>query len=165
MACKDFKPFFQPESKRGTTGSVRAEVHELARDLILYRLGKASDCPSITAENIRRLSDELEAQHGVFLDSMCHRLEVTPESARSKFVQVADEVFREGVNWGRIVALFTFGGRLAQNLQQNGHENVDEVAEWLEDYVIKLSDWIQGHGGWVSETESAATKYIHSSMK
>lgn len=148
MASEDFKHIFLHKTKRESTRSLSAEAHQLARDLILYRLGKASDCSSITAENIRRLSDELEAQHGVFLDSMCHRLEVTPESAHSKFVQVADEVFREGINWGRIVALFTFGGRLAQNLQQNGNENVDEIAEWLGDYITNLSDWIQEHGGW-----------------
>lgn len=127
-------------------------TRELARDFIWYRLGKASDCPSKTAENIRRLSDELEVQHGVFLDSMCHQLEITADSAHSKFVQIADEVFREGINWGRIVAVFTFGGRLAKNLQQSGEEKGEEIAEWLGDYMTKLSDWIQSHGGWVSAT-------------
>lgn len=140
MAFRDLNPHITKESI----------AHKLAQDLIFYRLGKASNCPSKTAENIRRLSDELETQHGIFLDSMCHRLEVTPESAHSKFVQVADEVFREGVNWGRIVALFTFAGRLALNLQQSGHDKGDEIAEWLGDYITKLSEWIQNHGGWVS---------------
>ena len=137
----------QDLDSNSTKGNI---AHELARDLILYRLGKASDCPSKTAENIRRLSDELETQHGIFFDSMCHRLDVTPATAHSKFVQVADEVFREGVNWGRIVALFTFAGRLALNLQQSGQEKGDEIAEWLGDYLTKLSDWIQSHGDWVS---------------
>jgi len=69
-------------------------------------------------------------------------------------VQVADEVFRDGVNWGRIVAIFAFGAKLAQYCMGNGlQQDVDEIVEWVGNYISSLSEWICAHGGWVSNTE------------
>ena len=129
---------------------VQREAHELAEDLISYRIGKRSTPPTPTSATLRRLSDQLEGRHAVLLNDMCTQLNVTTVGTRSKFTEVADEVFRGGINWGRIVALFTFGGRLAQACRRNGvAHDAEQVSTWVGDYVAGLSDWIGSQGGWV----------------
>lgn len=42
---------------------------------------------------------------------MCNRLNVLNGIVCVKFVQVVDEVFWDGINWGRIVVVYVFGGK------------------------------------------------------
>ena len=127
------------------------EAQSLAHDLVSYRIGKLSPPPNQTAAILRRLTDDLEDRHSAVLSNMCNRLNVVSGSAQSKFVQVADEVFRDGVNWGRIVAIFAFGAKLAQYCIRNGlQEDVDEIILWVGNYISSLSPWIHSQGGWVS---------------
>ncbi|EDO39531.1 predicted protein [Nematostella vectensis] len=139
-----------------TLETLNRQAHFLAQDLISYRTGNGRISTSLTARNMRRLSDELEERHGPLLCNMCNSLNMTANSAHEKFVQVADEVFKDGINWGRIVAVFTFGGRLAQFCARNGlHDGVREVEAWLGDYIANLSHWIQTQGGWVCTFETS----------
>jgi len=130
---------------------IREVAQSLAHDLVSYRIGKVTPPPTRTAAILRRLSDELEDRHSVVLSNMCNRLNVVNGTTQTKFVQVADEVFRDGVNWGRIVAIFAFGAKLAQYCMQNGlQEDVDEIILWVGNYISSLSQWIYSNGGWVS---------------
>ena len=130
---------------------IREEAQSLAHDLVSYGIGKVTPPPTRTAANLRRLSDELEDRHSVVLSDMCNRLNVVHGTMQTKFVQVADEVFRDGVNWGRIVAIFAFGAKLAQHCIRNGvQEDVDEIILWVGNYISSLSPWIFSNGGWVS---------------
>lgn len=127
------------------------EARSLARDLISYRTGSVIPPPSRSAVILRRLTDGLEDSHSAVLSNMCNRLNVLNGTARAKFVQVADEVFRDGINWGRIVAVYAFGGKLAQYCMRNGLEgDVAEIILWLGNYISSLSSWIQAQGGWAS---------------
>lgn len=128
------------------------KARSLARDLISYRVGSVNaPPPSRTALILRRLTDGLEDSHSAVLANMCNRLNVLSGTARSKFVQVADEVFRDGINWGRIVAVYAFGAKLSQYCMRNGlEEDVAEVVLWLGNYISGLSAWIQAQGGWPS---------------
>lgn len=125
------------------------EAKALAKDLVEYRTGKGNPPPSRTAAILRRLSDELEDRHPAVLANMCGRLNILTGSAHTKFVQVADEVFRDGVNWGRIVAIFAFGAKLAQYCFRNRLEKeADDIADWVGNYISSLSGWIRSNGGW-----------------
>ena len=137
---------------------LRQEAHLLARDLVTYRIGKASSPVTGTASTMRRISDELEEKHTTLLNNMCNQLNSQHGSTHTKFVQVADEVFHDGVNWGRIVAVFTFGAKLAEHYERIGaQENVEEVIEWIGSYISSLSDWIHNHGGWVGTMSCAVS--------
>ena len=143
-----------PETASNVSEDMRRvgeEARNLAHDLVLYRVGKNTPPPTRTAAILRRLSDELEDRHSTVLSSMCNRLNVVSGSAQTKFVQVADEVFRDGINWGRIVAIFAFGAKLAQYCMRNGlQQDVEEIIVWVGNYISSLSTWIHSHGGWVS---------------
>lgn len=134
-----------------STRRLHQQAHFLAKDIVSYRTGTGRISTNPTAQNLRRLSDELEQCHQTLLSNMCNTLNMTSDTAHQKFLQVADEVFRDGINWGRIVALFTFGGRLAQFCARNGmHDSIGDVQQWLGDYICGLSTWINRQGGWVS---------------
>ena len=78
------------------------------------------------------------------------KLEVNHEetTAAVTFKQVADEIFADGINWGRIVVLYTFGGRFATFGTQRQLNFSEEVIQWLGEYVFGMSEWIEGSGGW-----------------
>ncbi len=70
----------------------------------------------------------------------------------TNFFQLAEELFvaRE-VTWGKIVALFAFGARLAQHCSQNDlGDLVFDIATLLAQYSVdKLTPFLREHGGWV----------------
>ena len=151
MSCSQRSCFTHQDSDSEEIRRASQEAHRLAHDLVSYRIGKGSPPPSRSAAILRKLSDELEERHATVLANMCGRLNVLNGSAHTKFVQVADEVFRDGVNWGRIVAIFAFGAKLAQYCMGNGlQQDVDEIIAWVGNYISSLSEWISAHGGWVS---------------
>lgn len=55
------------------------------------------------------------------------------------------------MSWGKIIALFAFGARLAQHCQSNGMEDrVMEIAANLAQFANKkLTPFLKEHGGWV----------------
>nr|XP_019967054.1 PREDICTED: bcl-2-like protein 1 [Paralichthys olivaceus] len=80
------------------------------------------------------------------------QLDITPDTAYHSFKNVMDEVFKDGVNWGRIVGLFSFGGVLCvECVEKNMSELVSRIADWMTMYLDeRISPWIQSQGGWVS---------------
>ena len=129
------------------------EAKALAKDFISYRLGNGPILMSTTATTLRKLADQIEEQYPSLLSHLCHKLNITRTTAYTTFVEIASEVFVDGINWGRIVALFAFGGKLAVYCDQHNMKDlVSSVTEWVGRYVGGLSDWIENHGGWVRYT-------------
>ncbi|XP_029979481.1 apoptosis regulator Bcl-2-like [Sphaeramia orbicularis] len=72
-------------------------------------------------------------------------------SVRRNLAAVREEVFRDGVNWGRIVALMELGGAVSAELaRRGGASQVDDVAGWMEESLDSptLRGWIEDNGGW-----------------
>ena len=131
---------------------VARQSERLAKDFISYRLGHNPKPFSQTAVTLRRLADEIELQYPSLLNHLCHKLNISRNTAYSTFVEIASEVFADGVNWGRIVALFAFGGKLAVYCDQHNMKDlVDLVTDWVGKFISDLSEWIEKEGGWVSE--------------
>ncbi|NXP12687.1 BCL2 regulator, partial [Thinocorus orbignyianus] len=81
---------------------------------------------------------------------MSGQLHLTPFTARGRFVAVVEELFRDGVNWGRIVAFFEFGGVMCvESVNREMSSLVDSIAAWMTEYLNRhLHNWIQDNGGW-----------------
>lgn len=151
MSCLQPTRVVQDTAMSEEIRCISEEARNLAHDLVSYRIGKINPPPTRTAAILRRLSDELEDRHSMVLSNMCNRLNVVNGSAQVKFVQVADEVFRDGINWGRIVAIFAFGAKMAQYCVTHGlQQEVEEIIVWVGNYISCLSNWIHSNGGWVS---------------
>jgi len=116
---------------------------ELVFDFICFhKLGKLEYRSNTkAAAMLRKVGEELEEANKAFFNDAAKKLSVTAPV----FNAIADEVFREGINWGRIVSLYCFAGTVAVSLGGGG-----DVAGWLSEYMCqeKMVEWIAKAGGW-----------------
>ncbi|TKS79795.1 Apoptosis regulator [Collichthys lucidus] len=101
---------------------------------------------------LREAGDELERLYQPDFTEMSRQLYLTSTTAQRRFAEVIDELFRDGVNWGRIIAFFEFGGTVCVECvaKEEMTPQVDNIAEWMTEYLNgPLNSWIQDNGGWV----------------
>ena len=100
---------------------------------------------------LRKLSVELERSHSDFFDNVCDDLTLNRNDPRTTFRNVSERVLnRDSLNWGRVVSLFTFGGKLAEWFWNTHQEDkIEEVEEWLAESLSSKEGWIEENGGWV----------------
>lgn len=99
---------------------------------------------------LRDSADEFEELFTQAFSNLSSQLDITPDTAYHSFKSVMDEVFKDGVNWGRIVGLFVFGGVLCvECVEKDMSHLVARIADWMTMYLDENIDaWIQSQGGW-----------------
>ncbi|XP_031445124.1 apoptosis regulator Bcl-2 [Phasianus colchicus] len=99
---------------------------------------------------LRQAGDEFSRRYQRDFAQMSGQLHLTPFTAHGRFVAVVEELFRDGVNWGRIVAFFEFGGVMCvESVNREMSPLVDNIATWMTEYLNRhLHNWIQDNGGW-----------------
>ncbi|KAK6310748.1 hypothetical protein J4Q44_G00188030 [Coregonus suidteri] len=104
---------------------------------------------------LREAGDELERLYQPDFAEMSHQLYLTSSMAERRFREVIDELFRDGVNWGRIIAFFEFGGTICvECVNKEMTSQVDHIAGWMTEYLNgPLHSWIQENGGWEAFVE------------
>lgn len=97
--------------------------------------------------------NEFELRYSCAFSDLSSQLHITPATAYQSFESVMDEVFRDSINWGRIVGLFAFGGALCvECVEKEMSPLVAQIAEWMTVYLdTHIQPWIQEQGGWVSK--------------
>ena len=115
-----------------------------------HRLAAPADVGTLEAM-IRRTAREIERRYNAEFASMCDRLPCRPDTIRSTFSDVTREIFRDGINYGRIASLFAFSGAFAVHGIKHGiHDMIAVVPILTADFVDEyLAEWIDAHGGWV----------------
>lgn len=103
-------------------------------------------------EALQCSANEFELRYASAFSDLHHQLHITPATAYQSFENVMDEVFRSGVNWGRVVGLFAFGGALCvECVEKEMSHLVVRIMEWMTVYLDNhIQPWIQTQGGWVS---------------
>nr|XP_034342379.1 bcl-2-like protein 2 [Arvicanthis niloticus] len=103
---------------------------------------------------MRAAGDAFETRFRHTLSELVAQLHVTPGSAQQYFIQVSEELFQGGPNWGRLVAFFVFGAALcAESIDKNLEPLVRQIQDWMVAYLeIHLADWIHNNGGWTEFT-------------
>ncbi|XP_062841622.1 apoptosis regulator Bcl-2a [Trichomycterus rosablanca] len=99
---------------------------------------------------LREAGDEIERTYQRDFAAMSDQLQFTASNAQRRFTAVIEELFRDGVNWGRIVVFFEFGGTLCvDSVNREMAAQVDNIARWMTDYLNgPLQNWIRDNGGW-----------------
>ncbi|XP_047205795.1 apoptosis regulator Bcl-2-like [Girardinichthys multiradiatus] len=104
---------------------------------------------------LQSASDELEGLYHNDLQAQVAALQLQREisggAALRSLTLIRDEMFRDGVNWGRIVAMMALGGALSTEAARMGETGqVDDIADWMEESLESstLRGWIQNNGGW-----------------
>ncbi|XP_076829265.1 apoptosis regulator Bcl-2 isoform X2 [Brachyhypopomus gauderio] len=100
---------------------------------------------------LREAGDELERLYQPDFAEMSKQLHLTSITAQRRFTAVIDELFRDGVNWGRIIAFFEFGASVCvECVNKEMSSQVDNIAGWMTEYLNgPLHSWIQENGGWL----------------
>lgn len=103
-------------------------------------------------EALRDTGNEFELRYTGAFNDLHNQLHITPATAYQSFENVMNEVFSDGVNWGRIVGLFAFGGALCvECVEKEMNPLVGRIIEWMTFYLDNhIQPWIQSQGGWVS---------------
>jgi len=101
------------------------------------------------------VGEALEVRHPTVYTDILQQLNVralVDVNLRRLFMNVAKELFAEGINWPKIVSFFAFAGGLAVDCVLNGSSiHVTRVKTWTVEYIeSELADWIIQQGGWVS---------------
>ncbi len=105
---------------------------------------------------LRHCVTKMLDRHSIVFNGMMNRLRVDRNSdLKFGFHQLAEELFvRDVITWGKIVALFAFGARLAQHCGQNGlGDLVFDIATILAQFAVdRLTPFLKEHGGWVRKS-------------
>lgn len=127
-----------------------AEV--VAEDVVLFFNRESEKKPKNRyCKTMRRTVKELSDRHDILFQSMITRLQVDDCSLFVTFAGVVDEIFEDGqINWGRVVAVYTFAARLADSfIKDNKPDAARKIATYTGRYVgKKLGKWIIENGGW-----------------
>lgn len=76
--------------------------------------------------------------------------QVQGNCAQDIFMKVARSIFADGINWGRVVALFHLAYRLIYKALTTNHlENIRMVISWVLQVIREqLYGWLVQQGGW-----------------
>ena len=118
-------------------------------------------------EALRDTAGEFELRFTRAFSDLSSQLHITPATAYQSFESVMDEVFRDGVNWGRVVGLFAFGGALCvECVEKEMSSLVGRIAEWMTVYLdVHIQPWIQTQGGWVSVIDHVQTELTQRAVR
>jgi len=144
---------FQPETDSVNFNSPEATIaKEVASQFISKKVGRNTKNVILRkeVEILLRLSNEIDEKYGVALNNMCNRLDVNSENAYFKFHKVAEEILNGDENWGRIIILYAFAAKLAEQCKQTDNEQmIEKVIGWIGSFIAKKSYWIRENGrGW-----------------
>ncbi|KAL6468895.1 hypothetical protein MHYP_G00224190 [Metynnis hypsauchen] len=83
---------------------------------------------------------------------------VEANCAQDVFMTVARSIFTDGINWGRIVALFHLAYQLIYRaLTQNHFEIIKTIISWVLQFIREhISAWIRQQGGWAGVMRSVS---------
>jgi len=121
--------------------------------------------PQAVSENITLISAKiievgelLESSYPHLYSNVSKQLKVKLRSeviVGDIFRNFGRELFRDGVTWGRIVALFAFAAAISVDcITQGRPELVKTVLSCVRLYVLDhLAVWIRSRGGWIDITE------------
>ena len=98
---------------------------------------------------LREASNEFKLRCQQTFNDLTSQLHITPGTAYQSFEQVINELFRDGVKWGHIMAFFSFGGTLCmKSIDKEIQVSVSQVTTSMATYLNNhLEPLIQENGG------------------
>ncbi|XP_075425176.1 apoptosis regulator R1-like [Ascaphus truei] len=129
----------------------------LVEDFVRYKLCQRGLRPEPAGLPSCPLHGAMRAAGHVFeerfrqeFSGISEQIHLTPSTAYPRFAEVAGDLFRDGVNWGRVVGFFVFGAALCvESVNKEMSPLVPRIQDWMGTYLeTNLRDWIQNNGGW-----------------
>ena len=132
----------------------RFERSNIQSGLEFIRPSEISESSSAVSAKIVEVGEILESAYPHLYNSASKQARVKFRSEviiGDVFRSFGKELFRDGVTWARIIALFAFSGSLSVDCVNQGNpEFVKTVLNCTRLYVFDhLAVWIKSQGGWV----------------
>ncbi|OCT62575.1 apoptosis regulator R11-like [Xenopus laevis] len=144
-ACRKFSNNSQPKAvSNGTSeGPGKGASQGIVGEVVLQALLEASE--------------EFELRYQRAFSDLTSQLHITQDTAQQSFQQVVGELFRDGTNWGRIMAFFSFGRALCvESANKEMTDLLPRIVQWMVNYLEHtLQPWMQENGGWGNLLNSA----------
>ncbi|XP_014670323.1 PREDICTED: bcl-2-related protein A1-like [Priapulus caudatus] len=136
----------------------------ISRFIIDYYKGglQASEAPDKTCKTMLRLCDEILSKHEMQFSEFVMSILKNGLANHSHEVigNIAQQVFSDGkVNWGRIVALHSFAGKIAKYCKAKNIDTEALVTSLAEYTSTELGGWIRKNGGWDAFEKKFASKH------
>ncbi|XP_013401246.1 bcl-2-related ovarian killer protein homolog B-like [Lingula anatina] len=143
----------------------RDYIHNrLKRDGVASKkLGQAPEKFSDTSIEIQRIGQELEKMYPNLYSEISRQLNTTfsnEATVKSLYTDVAEQLIKNGLTWGKVVSLFALAGVFAEDCVKQGH--AEFVAPLIENFVFFIERnvvyWLVEKGGWTSLIKSYQPK-------
>eukprot|EP00118_Oscarella_pearsei_P009513 m.54964 g.54964 ORF g.54964 m.54964 type:complete len:191 (+) comp34436_c0_seq3:23-595(+) len=122
------------------------------KDAVPSKMLQKSRQPSAGAvfDRLRELADAFEEHNPKAFEEMSAALNINAVTVYANFVEIASDLFVDGIRWGRVVALYAFSGCLAVECVKRDLRNyVGSVSGWSSEFMTEnLVEWIRANGGW-----------------
>ncbi|KAG6929346.1 BCL2 family apoptosis regulator [Chelydra serpentina] len=101
-------------------------------------------------EMLRRVGNGVIEKHQIAFQGMVRKLDIKNEEDLKSVTAVATHVFSDGVAWGRIVTLISFGAFVAKHLKSINQETcINTLAGIITDVIVPgKRDWLVNQRGW-----------------
>ncbi|XP_074385396.1 induced myeloid leukemia cell differentiation protein Mcl-1 [Zonotrichia albicollis] len=133
------------------------------------RPGSAGDAVMEKAlETLRRVGDGVMRKHELAFQGMLRKLQIQQEEDLQCVVEVAAQMFSDGVtNWGRVVTLIAFGAFVAKHLKSIQQEqSVSSLAGIITDALVNSKrEWLESQGGWEGFVDFFRVEDLESSIR
>ncbi|XP_042212314.1 bcl-2-related ovarian killer protein homolog A-like isoform X2 [Homarus americanus] len=147
------------ESSNRERDQMEYQAETLAEFIVYTIIGKKNGGTDDKVEQtLLRCVRTMMQKHEILLKGMMRRLDITRESGYVSFFAVANELFegeRQIVTWGRIVALYAFGGQLSLYCKENNMEDFCvKIATFMGKYASNIVvPYVRSVGGWTKICE------------
>ncbi|KAJ8332473.1 hypothetical protein SKAU_G00426460 [Synaphobranchus kaupii] len=111
------------------------------------------------------IGDDINRRYDLSFREMLSQLALTPENAYNYFCKIAKSLFDTGINWGRVIALLSFGYRMALHVFEQGMTGfLSRIARFIGDFLLRnhIAQWIAQQGGWAAalDLDNVYVKYM-----
>lgn len=116
--------------------------------------GETAEKACKISSRVREVGELLELCYPRLYTDISSRVNVpfsSENAVHEVFNNVSSEILSDGLNWARIVALYTFAGALAAECCREGRNSfVLDIGNWMYEFAaLYMVDWIKSKGGWV----------------
>lgn len=146
------RPYLSSERhfKNLTRGYIVSQLRKYGFKRLSEEIRDYEDSDEESLRVLHTITDQLADERQTQFDDILYRLQLTDENLEVTYHTVVTEIFRDEVNWGRIVAFLAFSGSFAVHCAQNRMgRRVHDVVQWTESQMHgRLRSWIRERGGW-----------------
>uniref|UniRef100_A0A1I8H8A7 BCL domain-containing protein n=1 Tax=Macrostomum lignano TaxID=282301 RepID=A0A1I8H8A7_9PLAT len=109
---------------------------------------------SEVGEELRLVGEELETMYPDLFNNVHRQLNLamhSEEVSRRTFVMFCDQLCRDSIHWGKVVALFAMAGAFAADCASQGHlDYAQKIVDAFGAFVAtRLCTWLTEQGGWI----------------